>query len=77
MHRTPDMWGKVKPAAFVDGSKQQAINVLSMTLDDIRELASTLRTIMEAAELGDVDACHEAARQALTDHDLMQPIRAR
>jgi len=77
MHRKPTEWDKVVPASVLAGSDAQALNVLSMAVDDIAELGRTLRTIMEAAELGDIDACHEAARQALTRHDLMQPIRKR
>jgi hypothetical protein len=77
MHRTPDDWSKTIPAAVLSGSRAQSLNVLSMAVDDLTELGRTLRTIMEAAELGDIDACHEAARQALTRCDLTQPIRNR
>jgi|APGre2960657404_1045060.scaffolds.fasta_scaffold86494_4 hypothetical protein len=75
MHRKPEDWDKTVPAAVLAGSSAQALNVMSMAVDDLAELGRTLRTIMEAAELGDIDACHEAARQALTRCDLMQPIR--
>lgn len=77
MHRTPADWDKTVPSAVVAGSTAQTINVLSMACDDIAELGRTLRSIMEAAEGGDIDACHELARLALTRFDLMQPLRKR
>lgn len=77
MHRTAAAWKQVQPSAVVDGSKAQAANVLGMALDDIRELAASLEAIKDAAENGDVDACHELARRALMSADLMQPIRQR
>lgn len=74
MHRTPDQWSLTKPAAVLAGSAAQGRNVLSMAIDDLEEMGRVLRSIMAAAELGDVDACREIARQSLTRHDLSQPI---
>lgn len=75
MHRTIAAWKQVKPSAVVDGSKAQAANVLAMAIDDLRDMGATLAAIMDAAEHGDIDACHELARRALMTADLMQPIR--
>ena len=77
MHRTIAAWKQVKPSAVVDGSKAQSANVLGMAIDDLKEMGAALTAIMEAAELGDTDACHELARRALMTADLMQPIRTR
>lgn len=77
MHRTIDAWKKVSPSAVVDGSKAQSMNVLGMAVDDLKEMGATLTAIMEAAELGDTDACHELARRALMVADPMQSIRTR
>jgi len=77
MHRTWKQWKQVQPSAVVDGSKAQAANVLGMACDDIAELGSALEAIKDAAENGDIDACHELARRALMTADLMQPIRQR
>lgn len=74
MHRTPAEWKQMVPSAVLAGSEAQRLNVLTMARDDIVSLGRALETIMEAAELGDIDACHEAARQALREHDLMQPL---
>ncbi|TXH56935.1 MAG: hypothetical protein E6Q97_05480 [Desulfurellales bacterium] len=74
MHRKPSDWKNIVPSAVLAGSEAQRLNVMSMMRDDIISLGRTLECIMEAAELGDIDACHEAARQALTLCDLMQPI---
>jgi len=74
MHRTVEDWSRLSPSAVVDGSRQQAVNVLGMARDDIRSLGAALAAIMEAAENRDVDACHELARRALSDRNLMQPI---
>lgn len=38
MHATKSSWARVKPAAVVDGSQTQAINVLTDALKDIAEL---------------------------------------
>ena len=77
MHRTPDDWSKTKPASVMAGSPAQRFNVLSMAVDDLEEMGRNLRTIMEAAELGDIDACHECARQALTCFNISQPTKQR
>ena len=77
MHRTWKQWKLVVPSAVVDGSKAQSANVLAMACDDIAELGRALEAIKEAAEIRDVDACHELARRALMTADLMQPIRQR
>lgn len=74
MHRTPADWKNMIPSAVLSGSKQQGLNVLSMARDDIVSLGRTLEAIMEAAESRDADTCHELARKALREHDLMQPI---
>lgn len=77
MHRTPAQWSDMKPSAVMAGSEAQRINVLAMAREDIISLGRCLETIMEAAELGDIDACHEAARQSLHKHDINQPIKTR
>lgn len=74
MHRTPADWSKMVPSAVLSGSEAQRLNVMSMMRDDIVSLGRTLEAIMEAAERRDVDACHELARRALRERDLMQPI---
>lgn len=74
MHRTPSDWKNMTPSAVLAGSKAQGLNVLSMARDDIISLGRTLELIMNAAEDHDIDACHELARKALREHDLMQPI---
>lgn len=77
MHRTPSQWSNMKPSAVMAGSEAQRLNVLAMAREDIISLGRTLECIMEAAELGDIDACHEAARQALREANCDQPIRTR
>jgi hypothetical protein len=77
MHRTIAAWKQVLPSAVVDGSKVQCANVLAMALDDLKEMGATLSAIMDAAENGDADACHELARRALMVADLMQTIRTK
>jgi hypothetical protein len=77
MHRTIAAWKQVSPAAVVDGSKQQSANVIAMAIDDLKAMGAALEAIMDAAESGDADACHELARRALMVADLMQPIRTR
>lgn len=74
MHRTPSDWSKMAPSAVLAGSDAQRLNVLSMARDDLVSHGRILKAIMEAAELGDIDACHEMARNALHECDLMQPI---
>jgi len=74
MHRTIAAWKQVRPSAVVDGSKAQAANVLAMAIDDLKEMAATLTAVMDAAESGDADACHELARRALLTADLMKKI---
>ena len=75
LHRTPAEWAKVIPSKVMEGSEAQRVNVLAMAIDDIAELGRTLECIMEAAEFNDIDACHEAARLALTRSDPSQLIR--
>lgn len=77
MHRTLEAWKQLKPSAVVDGSKAQAANVLGMAADDIREMGIALHAIMDAAENGDADACHEIARRTLMVAELMKPISQR
>ena len=77
MHRTPEQWSKVQPSAVLAGSETQRLNVMTMMRDDIVSLGRVLTAIMEAAERGDTDACHEMARRGLVEHDLMQPLRTR
>lgn len=77
MHRTPEQWSKMQPSAVLAGSDAQRLNVLTMVRDDVVSLGRTLEAIMEAAESGDTDACHELARKALREHDLMQPLGKR
>ncbi len=74
MHRSPEQWSKMQPSAVLAGSEAQRNNVLSMAREDIVSLGRTLEAVMEAAERGDTDACHELARIALTRSDPMQPI---
>lgn len=75
MHRTIAAWKMVKPSAVADGSKAQSANVLGMAIDDLREMGGALAAIMEAAEHGDADACHEIARRTLMVAELMKPIQ--
>lgn len=77
MHRTPEEWSKMQPSAVLAGSEAQRLNVLTMIRDDVVSLGRTLEAITEAAENGDTDACHELARKALVEHDLMQPLGKR
>ncbi len=77
MHRTPSQWSNMSPGAVMAGSVTQQLNVLAMAREDIISLGLTLECIMEAAEFGDIDACHEAARQALREANCDQPIRTR
>lgn len=74
MHRTPEQWSKMQPSAVLAGSEAQGLNVLTMARDDLVSLGRALQAIMDAAENGDVNACHELARSALREHDLMQPL---
>ena len=74
MHRTPAEWRAMAPKLVLAGSPAQGVNVMSMLRDDIVSLGRSLEAIMEAADNGDTTACHELARLALTEHDLMQPI---
>lgn len=74
MHRTPAEWKQMQPAAVLAGSAAQSLNVLTMTRDDIVSLGRALEAIMDAAENRDIDACHELARRALHERDLMQPL---
>ena len=73
MHRTPAEWSQMQPSAVLAGSPAQGLNVLTMARDDIVSLGRALEAIMVAAEDRDIDACHELARKALREHDLMQP----
>lgn len=77
MHRTPEQWSKMQPSAVMAGSDAQRLNVLTMARDDLVSLGRALEAIMEAAEGRDVDACHELARKALRECDLMQPLGKR
>ena len=66
---------------LADAPQDEKIMVMALRdaaaeIERLRDLSlgRTLEMIMEAAENGDADACHEAARRALRDHDLMQTI---
>ena len=74
MHRTPEQWSKMQPSAVLAGSEAQRLNVLSMAREDIVSLGRTLEAIQEDAEHGDMDACHELARIALTRSDPAKPL---
>jgi hypothetical protein len=77
MHRTPAQWSQLQPSAVMAGSEAQRLNVLTMARDDLASLGRTLEAILEAAERDDPDTCHELARKALRDADLMQPLGKR
>jgi len=74
MHRTPADWSKLVPSAVLSGSEAQRLNVMTMMRDDIVSLGRAMEAIMEAAERRDADACHELARRALRERDLMQAL---
>lgn len=74
LHRTPEQWFLMQPGAVLAGSEAQRLSVLSMARSDLVSLGGTLSAIMEAAERGDADTCHELARLALTKSDPSKPL---
>lgn len=65
MHRTHAQWADMNPAAVIVGSETQQRNVMQMMKEDLITSGLAFEAIIEAAELGDTDACHELARQAM------------
>jgi len=65
LHRTHAQWSGMNPAAVIVGSETQQRNVMQMMKEDLITSGRAFEAIIEAAELGDIDACHELARRAM------------